>query len=746
MLFMNILKLHMSKIISFMVIVLILLNLFIFSFSGISKANYSEKFSKYPGYVEELETLQKEHPNWEFEILETGLDWNNVLKAEHRKNVTQKHDGIWNCQEPNCKDQQHEPGWYYASEATIAYYMDPRNSLSEEYIFQFEKLSFDSKEYSDEMINEFRKGVEQIVKNSNYLQGKIEYYNDKGEKLKIDKTYVDVIIEAAIESKVSPYHLASRICQEQGSGNGTAIISGTWEGTDEKNNSYKGLYNYYNWGATGSTTHDIILNALKRAKSYGWTDPEKSIKGGANKIASNFISLGQDTLYLQKFDVVDGGNGFYGNQYMTNVSATKSEGQRIKNAYKKLGLLDNNKIVFRIPVYNNMPKEKAKRPGTEKVVTEDVEVTGDNVNVREGKGKQSKEIAKLNKGDKVVRIEKDTQVIDGFYWDKVVLKNGTKGYIAREYIKEIELQSNANEKYIVVDYTNFRNGPGTEGTTVIETLAPGQIITVVEKDKYLNLNGESWYRILMQDGRYGYIGTGYSPDKPTIEKYNPQESKYDRVKVVCTNGLNLRKEPSTSSGSFIKTIAAGTILTRIQKDASTNQGFIWDKVTTPNGVVGYVVRQDKETGKPWIVPIDEPKPEIPEKPKEPTIEGKGFKIVDEKNILAEPNLTVEQIKKKYTDAVVIKEDKELSNTDKLSTGCNITIENKKYVLTVLGDVNGDGKIKSTDYMSIKNHIMGIYTLSNENALAADVNKDGKIKSTDYMSIKNHIMGISNITI
>lgn len=61
-----------------------------------------------------------------------------------------------------------------------------------------------------------------------------------------------------------------------------------------------------------------------------------------------------------------------------------------------------------------------------------------------------------------------------------------------------------------------------------------------------------------------------------------------------------------------------------------------------------------------------------------------------------------------------------------------------------GDVNGDGKITSMDYVLVKNHILGIGALINDSAIAADVNGDGKITSTDYVLIKNHILGISKI--
>ena len=63
---------------------------------------------------------------------------------------------------------------------------------------------------------------------------------------------------------------------------------------------------------------------------------------------------------------------------------------------------------------------------------------------------------------------------------------------------------------------------------------------------------------------------------------------------------------------------------------------------------------------------------------------------------------------------------------------------------ILGDVNGDGSIYATDYMKIKNHIMGKSVLNGAFLKAADVNSDGNVYATDYMKIKNHIMGKSTI--
>ena len=77
----------------------------------------------------------------------------------------------------------------------------------------------------------------------------------------------------------------------------------------------------------------------------------------------------------------------------------------------------------------------------------------------------------------------------------------------------------------------------------------------------------------------------------------------------------------------------------------------------------------------------------------------------------------------------------------------INTNNKDYTYTVVikGDVNGDGLIYATDYVKVKNHIMGKTTLTGPYLEASDINNDGNIYATDYVQIKNHIMGKSTIT-
>lgn len=644
------------------------------------------------------------------------MDWSEVIIAEstgyHGRNVVPStRADAWKC----ACNKTIEDVWKCASTAAVAYYMDPRNSLNENYIFQFEQLTYDEK-------NQTKEGVELILKPCNYAQGKVTYYDSKGNKKTLDKTYVDVIMEASKEYNISPYHLASRIRQEQGAGNAGSMISGTWTGG---NGNYKGLYNFFNICAYGK---NIVQNGLKYAKSQGWTDPEKSIKGGAKILASGYISIGQDTLYLEKFDVVNGGDGYYSHQYMTNVSASRTEGYTIRNTYTDMGLLSSeSKIKFKIPVYKNMPKQICPQPGTEKPVTQDVEITENKVRVRKGKGTNYDIVTTLNKGTKILRIELDNSKTGGYYWDKVVLADGTKGYAARTYLKQIDLQSNCNEQYITTRYTDFRNGPGTSKTTVLKVLSAGQIVTIVEKDKYKSLDGNDWCRIKLSDGTYGYVTSN------SFEAYDP--TKVDQLRIICTDGLTVRKSPSTSS-SALASLYKGAIVARTERNVkSTNKNYIWDKIITSSGITGYIATRDIKNNEDWAEVIGS------NNPTDATtqIKGNGFKTSGT-NIVCQPKITVANIKAVAKDAIIKKGDTVIADTANVGTGYKLTSNGKTYTIVVLGDVNGDGKASAGDYVLIKNHIMQTNLIKDSaNQNAADVNKDGKISAGDYVLIKNYIM-------
>lgn len=304
-----------------------------------------------------LQALQESHPTWRFVAFDTGLTWDEVLDGETRvvsnNLVLLSTKTSWKSLAPGSFDWATNTfakfdGEKYnaASREIIAHYMDPRNSLSDlRYVFQFEQLTFDPNTQTEAGVKQILKGT--FMKDDTLLPG-FASAEEEGAM-----TYAQAFMAIAAELNVSPYHLAARVRQEQGTGGKSSLISGTYPG-------YEGYYNYFNVSASGSTQTAIIENGLKRAQKEGWNTAYKSLLGGAALIANKYIAKGQDTLYLEKFDVAAEG-GMYSHQYMQNLRAAYSESLSVYNSYNNMGMLDGA-FTFVIPVYHNMPEEACPQP------------------------------------------------------------------------------------------------------------------------------------------------------------------------------------------------------------------------------------------------------------------------------------------------------------------------------------------------------------------------------------------------
>lgn len=290
-------------------------------------------------YRPALLALKEKHPNWTFVVMNTKLDWRKTIDAELQdaRSLIEKVFPDWT------KNGKFDNNWCYASRAAVEMYMDPRNGLTEDGIFQFEQLTYNETYHTEEAVRSFLKTT---------------FMTDEGGKLApgTDKTYARLFWEVGSEKgrEVSPFHLAARVYQEQGNGT-SPLISGTYPG-------YEGYYNYFNIGASGNTNELVYGNGLTYAKNHGWDNAEKSIRGGADVISANYIKMGQDTLYLQKFNVnPNGGYPVYSHQYMQNILAPTSEGKKIKKLYETAGALDNS-FVFKVPVFESMPAQPCGEP------------------------------------------------------------------------------------------------------------------------------------------------------------------------------------------------------------------------------------------------------------------------------------------------------------------------------------------------------------------------------------------------
>ena len=301
------------------------------------QGNYAD-IEQFPaGYQAALKELKKKYPNWIFVRYNTELDWNTAVTNEMQggRSLVSASSPDW------AKGEYYGAGWYNASREVLEAYMDPRNALREGAIFQFEQLTYNETYHTEEAVKAF---LENTFMNSSA--------DAPGTNMKF--YHIFYMIGQEENRKVSPFHLAARVLQEQGKGT-SPIISGTVEG-------YEGYYNYFNVGANGKTTEDIIHNGLEYAKNHEWKGAYFSILGGANLLTNSYIRNGQDTLYLQKFNVnKNSPYGLYQHQYMQNISAPTSEAANVFKLYSSANAL-NNSFVFKIPVYQNMTGEPDPTP------------------------------------------------------------------------------------------------------------------------------------------------------------------------------------------------------------------------------------------------------------------------------------------------------------------------------------------------------------------------------------------------
>lgn len=300
----------------------------------------------YLPYLRELHSL---HPDWTFEAYHTDLTWQEVIEGESKNGSNLVPDysstpSSWKSTQEGCFDWAANKWVVFsgnysvqASQKTIAYYMDPRNFLTEEGIFQFEKLTYDREAHTVT-------GVEGILSGTFMSNSKLPDSQMK---------YSEACLSVGKKLGLSPYFLASRLRQEQGVNGDSDLISGVRE-------NYEGYYNYFNIGASG-IGDSVVVNGLTRAVTEDWDSAYDALAGGAEIISESYILSGQDTLYLQKFDVESDHYDLYWHQYMQTIAAPSSEAKSVYKAYQTNGLLDSS-LVFKIPVYEDMPYSACKAP------------------------------------------------------------------------------------------------------------------------------------------------------------------------------------------------------------------------------------------------------------------------------------------------------------------------------------------------------------------------------------------------
>lgn len=753
---MSFFKNRLLDIILFVLLIIFLLSYY-FLFKNDTIAKENNRINEFPdSYKPYLEELSKNHPNWEFIPLYTNLDWNYVISEENKfgKNLVPiNYSDNWKNKTPGQYNVEIDAGWVDSSKEAVMYLMDPRNFLNEVRIFQFEELSYNSSTNNIE-------GIEKILYGTEFYNKKVSYLNSSGESILTSSKYSDLILKASKTSYVSSYHIASRIKQEVGPFLSHKSISGDVSG-------YKGLYNFYNIGATSSSEPlGAIKNGLRYARDGNgasestkkkylipWNTKEKSITGGAIFIGSSYINKGQNTIYLQKFDVYDKtGDGLFWHQYMTNVLAPYSESKSIYNGYSKMGMLDNS-LSFIIPIYNNMPDIMQESPSINQkdFVSDNTKVysTGNNVNIRTGPSTSYEIITKVNLNEKMTRIKKGKQSNDK--WDKVILENGIIGYISSNYVDiykqpEIEkIEINFIDKVILKGEKkklNIKIYPEEAKNNKVSYTSSNPEIITVDDEGYMQAIRSGKSKIIVKSNEnnvsseidlevYSKV-TDISLDQSKI--YLTKDNTFKINAFIAPDDANNKNIIYESLNNDIAKVDTLGNITGVNIGETTIIAKSEENPNIRKEVLVIVVRKLEDNEIEFLKPLKTDGFEI---------SGVNFRenTVFEIKQLIKTNLELEFLNNKG---------EVLDENEKIGTGSIIKVKEddkllREYKFILYGDITGDGKINSTDLLVLQRYILELDKLDDIYLKAGNINKNGKKPtSVDLLLIQRHILGLKYI--
>lgn len=768
----------------FMFIVKITLN---FSFASTIQTGIDKFPESYRPYLLEL---QAKYPNWTFTALNTNLDYSTVvrnqsiLSGNKAKSLSPKsYDDAWLNLFSTKEDTstkwlsykakwlyQHESGWVTSSKEAVNYSIDPRNFLNEKYIFQFLNLGYNSQIHN-------KAGVEQILYGTEMYNQKVSYYDKNGTKINTEKYYSDIFMDAAIVTKVSPYYLASKTKTETGCAIST---NGSIFG---KSTTYPGIYNYFNIGAAGTNP---VMAGLEYANNRNWNTPEVAVLEGAKFIAGNYISKGQNTLYLERFNVDE--NAYYSiytHQYATDIEYAYKQALSMYKAYYNINILDKPHN-FVIPVFNNMESspldiwtlEEGQFKKEIKIVK-----TASSTNILS----RPLSVSSFGKSTVLKTVAQGTNMtviatgVNSTY-DKVRLDDGLEGYVFQSSIDYSFIEDSTRMIVSSSDGLRLRTGPGTNYSTII-ILANNTILKRIQKGEQIN---QIWDKVVTSSGTVGYV---CRQDSDTIYL---REHSYTKVTGVTLNNTEL----SISAGSTFNLLAtispSGATYRNVEYkslDTSvatvTNTGVV---TAVSEGTAEIVVKTDDQNktatcvvtvtkalpyvrfeqssysvaiGKE-ITPIVQITPDKTytlsiEDTSIATIESgkiKGIKEgttrikvqMDDESYDSYANITVsdeyyeidESITNTNQTLTKIEPETKVSNIRSKITLANTMLRLKNISNTLLQDTENVGTGTKVEILGLDNQLISTYTI----VIYGDVNGDGKISASDYVFIKNHIMSVN----
>ena len=499
------------------------------------------------------------------------------------------------------------------------------------------------------------------------------------------------------------------------------------------------FYIYYS-GEYGYVCSSLVGVVGEQSTSYErpWNTPAKAITGGALFISSGYISKGQYTSYLKKFNVNP--EGYYpqfNHEYMANLRAPSSEASTTYNSLSKNNKL-NEAYDFVIPYFENMP-ETTYDSKFKEIELNRIDTVADEAFEESIKGFPDSYKPYLRYIHSIHSNWTFTPMKTNYdFYEGVTVENNvssieiSSGHCAEpQYVTEkgwciatreavaffLDPRNFLNERYIFMfENLGFRE--------VDESLIKGVLFGTF-MDNIEPISNKTYSSLFLEAGRYAKVSALY------LASLSRQEAGTKLSNT--TNGAEFTYEGYTYSGLYnFYNIGASS-----GESNPALAGLVF-----ANGGKG------KNNGSKIDVPVEPG-------PSDGKDENVKIDFISLLNLTQNgnyysgyyPGTKVSEITSKATGnaKITVKRDngEEVLGDSLLGTGMKIECingnQNEVYEYVLMGDVNGDGIINSADLLKVRQHLLETNMLSGSYLKAASMAGGTSINSADLLKLRQYLI-------
>jgi len=508
-----------------------------------------------------------------------------------------------------------------------------------------------------------------------------------------------------------------------------------------------GWFNIYYNNQNGYVCSTYINIAGYDVYDRPWTSPKKSIVGGAKFLSLSYIGKGQNTTYLQKFQVNHGAAyPVYTHQYMANLAAPVGESWTTYNSYKNNNLL-SLPLEFYIPIYTNMPEQSATQ-----LPNQSTDLSGQDYS-----SDQAFEDA-LNAQGFSESYKRKIRLLHNQYpnWIFKALHTNLDFYYSVNQEQKISSIQKGNTALYENPHVETEPGWYLANTqTVAYYLDPRNFLMETKIFMFEDLSySENYNQSVVQSILGNTFMTGYSfLDNQLYSDIFVEAGRTANISAVhlasrarqesgvnvsnTTDGRRFEYEGITYEG-FYNFFNIGAYGCNTAGCSPALRGLVYASkgaAVDENGVVnGTNNNGGNENPNP---PIETPTTDAIIGGLGATRKGNYLVGIIQNNQSQSPS--VRDFKNRVLANITVRNSagNEISGNELLGTGMTVTINGEVFTIIVYGDMNGDGKIDTTDLLRLKNHILGS-RLNGAYLEASKLNASG-VETTYLLGLRRHLL-------